>query len=121
METRTREAKKKNTHTHKKKKPNASLPTARRGSKSYLRIHSLCRFIQCDEWGKAWLKPCAPSTEWSEEYYTCIKTGSAPVTCSASDTYLADPCDHHYYYRCVHQQATRVRCCLLYTSDAADE
>ena len=71
----------------------------------------LCRFIQCDEWGKAWVMPCAPSTEWSQDYYTCIKTGSATsVTCSATDTFLADPCDHHYYYRCEFQQATRVRC-----------
>lgn len=54
--------------------------------------------------------PCGPSTEWSQDHYTCVKTGSASVTCSATDTYLADPCNHHYYYRCVHQQATRVQC-----------
>ena len=55
--------------------------------------------------------PCAPSTQWSQEHYTCIKTGSASsVKCSATDNFLADPCDHHYYYRCVHQQATRVQC-----------
>ena len=74
-------------------------------------IHSLCRFIQCDEWGKAWVMPCAPSTQWSQEHYTCIKTGSASsVKCSATDNFLADPCDHHYYYRCVHKKATRVQC-----------
>ncbi|KAK7095217.1 hypothetical protein V1264_006656 [Littorina saxatilis] len=75
------------------------------------------KFIQCDEWGKAWVKACAPSTIWSQSYYTCIKkakastrTSGPTVTCSASDNYLPDPCDHHAYYRCVNQQATRVVC-----------
>ena len=55
--------------------------------------------------------PCAPTTQWSQEHYTCIKTGSASsVKCSATDNFLADPCDHHYYYRCVHKKATRVQC-----------
>ncbi|KAK7095220.1 uncharacterized protein [Littorina saxatilis] len=75
------------------------------------------KFIQCDEWGKAWVKACAPSTIWSQSHYTCIKkakastrTSGPTVTCSASDNYLPDPCDHHAYYRCVHQQATGVVC-----------
>ncbi|KAK7505145.1 hypothetical protein BaRGS_00003715, partial [Batillaria attramentaria] len=30
------------------------------------------KYIQCDEWGKAWIKPCAPTTVWSQADYTCI-------------------------------------------------
>ncbi|XP_070177038.1 uncharacterized protein [Littorina saxatilis] len=74
------------------------------------------KFIQCDEWGNAWVMPCAPTTIWSQGHYTCIKQGdgtpsSGPaVTCSATDISLPDPCDQHSYYICDHLQASKKQC-----------
>ncbi|KAK7094795.1 uncharacterized protein [Littorina saxatilis] len=36
------------------------------------------KFIQCNEWGKYWVMPCAPGTVWSQKAYTCIRKGYNP-------------------------------------------
>ncbi|KAK7095218.1 uncharacterized protein [Littorina saxatilis] len=74
------------------------------------------KFIQCDEWGNAWVMPCEPGTFWSQDHYDCIKKGDpAPspgptITCSSTDISVPDPCDQHAYYNCVNGEAMRKEC-----------
>ncbi|KAK7495804.1 hypothetical protein BaRGS_00013024 [Batillaria attramentaria] len=59
------------------------------------------KFIQCDEWGYAWVKPCSSTTEWSQTDYTCTHTAvSTTPKCNAPGEFLANPCDPATYYQC---------------------
>nr|KAG5712505.1 hypothetical protein BaRGS_011479 [Batillaria attramentaria] len=67
------------------------------------------KYIQCDEWGKAWIKPCAPTTVWSQADYTCItpaqpSSSSFPSTfvamCNTAGDFIPHPCNHQVFYHC---------------------
>lgn len=101
---------------HKKNKNSLSLWDVFPQTQIFCSYSTRYRFIQCDEWGNAWVMPCEPGTFWSQDHYDCIKKGDpAPspgptITCSSTDISVPDPCDQHAYYNCVNGEAMRKEC-----------
>ncbi|XP_076438556.1 uncharacterized protein LOC143277563 [Babylonia areolata] len=75
------------------------------------------QYIQCDVWGGAWLKDCAPAHVWNDQAHTCVpdtlhefdKTTVAPFevrnpctpqALAAGTLFFPHPCDHTKYIHC---------------------
>ncbi|OWF46122.1 uncharacterized protein LOC110456139 [Mizuhopecten yessoensis] len=71
------------------------------------------KFIHCDVWGKAWVRPCPQGEEWDQHELTCIVPSKIANPCrsrSSGDPFLYTyPCDPTKYIQCDlwHESFTR--------------
>lgn len=42
----------------------------------YLATSIPTKYVQCDNFGNAYIRPCAPGTEWCQHVLTCVHVGS---------------------------------------------
>ncbi|XP_067666686.1 uncharacterized protein [Haliotis asinina] len=70
------------------------------------------KYVQCDVWGKAWVKQCPDGLTWNNPHSSCTSTAmSSSVPCNSSNDGTFFPHnDPSKFYMCVHGQAVTMPC-----------